>query len=237
VSLALDKRRLDGTGAGVACCIDATGIMTSIRHRDPGCSFCAGHLSSSQDPHDRVLATGPRVRLLPTLGMLTPGHLLITTNDHMLSMADLGSAGLADLTSWLAHIGCVLAELFGQYLFFEHGTSTQDGSSTCIEHAHIHLLPLADQLNSKLKSALDWTTLPSYEHLAKYASHSYLYLGFTDSHFVCVKPAVGSQWIRRQVAQALGRDDWDWCLTDDGYELERTLKSIEPRLERLTATF
>ncbi len=190
------------------------------------CPFCSPHLTSSRDPHDRVLAVGPGVKLLPAVGMLTPGHLLITSSNHLLGMSDFDRSALAEVYSWIARIKVLLDEIFGRYLLFEHGSSTEGRSGACVDHAHIHLLPLADQLGSELKSDLVWTKLAGYSFLAEYAKISYAYLGLDNHHYISPNPCFQSQWIRRRAARVLCRDDWDWSLTQDANELKWTLDRL-----------
>jgi hypothetical protein len=196
------------------------------RADDADCPFCASQLMRSQDPHDQVLARGPGFNLLPPLGMLTPGHLLVTAEEHLLSMAELGARHLVDLASWLTYILGILSKPFGHYLFFEHGNSRRGNSAACIDHAHIHLLPLADCMSRELESALPWIALPDYQHLAGYVGLSYVFLGSDGQHLVHPSSSLQSQWIRRKAANVLRRDDWDWCLTRDSDELERTLQIL-----------
>lgn len=191
------------------------------------CPFCPTHLNRSRDPHDQILALGPGVNLLPALGMLTPGHFLVATEEHVLSMAELGTAGLIDLASWLTRIQDLLTTSFGNYFSFEHGSSGKDNGAACIDHAHIHLLPLADRLSEELGRALPWITIPDYHYLAAYARVNYAYLSLNGRHLVDPGSTLPSQWVRRKAASALFRDDWDWCLTRNAGELDHTLQVLK----------
>jgi diadenosine tetraphosphate (Ap4A) HIT family hydrolase len=135
--------------------------MPSSRHsvaadevgEDADCPFCPGHLTASTADADTLLARGPGVNLLPTVGMMVPGYLLVTTQEHVLSMGDLGTRHLEELGPWLDAVRSLLAPHFGQYLTFEHGSSVADRTWACIEHAHLHLIPLAGQLSERLRGA------------------------------------------------------------------------------------
>jgi diadenosine tetraphosphate (Ap4A) HIT family hydrolase len=196
----------------------------------PDCPFCSFNLSSSSDPHDLVLAAGPRVKLLPALGMLVPGHLLVVTDEHFLSMADLDENTLARVSTWLSEIENILSQVFGSYMRFEHAGSANGCSSACVDHAHIHLLPVGDIFAEKVKVALDWQSLSTYKALYEHAQHGYAYLGIAEEHFV-YSGYLESQWIRRRVGDYLGRDDWDWCLTRDKGELQKTLNVLHGSLQ------
>jgi diadenosine tetraphosphate (Ap4A) HIT family hydrolase len=190
---------------------------------DAHCPFCPGRLTASTADADTLLARGPEVNLLPTAGMVVPGYLLVTTQEHVLSMADLGTRRLEELGSWLDEARSLLAPHFGQYLTFEHGSGFGDRIESCIEHAHLHLIPLATQLSERLRTAAPWEVLPDFADLASYSGASYAYLHVSGTHLALAEPSLGSQWIRRQAGAFLGRDDWDWSLTRDEQSLKETL--------------
>jgi hypothetical protein len=140
-------------------------------------------------------------------------------------MAELGPPALEHIAGTLSGLCTELAPEFGDYLIFEHGTSPGDGTrGTCIEHAHVHMLPLEAKMFDQLTSALRWEPISDYKSLARLRHVGYAYLGIKGSHFVYHNPDIGSQWIRRQVCAALGRDDWDWVLTESDLELRSTLE-------------
>jgi hypothetical protein len=190
---------------------------------DADCPFCPGHLTASTADADTLLARGPGVNLLPTVGMMVPGYLLVTAQEHVLSMADLGAAHLAGLGPWLDTVRRLLAPHFGQYLTFEHGSSAADRTGACIEHAHLHLIPLADRLSERLRGAASWEVLPGFTDLASYGGASYAYLHVAGAHLALAEPSLGSQWIRREAGEVLGLDDWDWSLHRDKQPLKETL--------------
>jgi diadenosine tetraphosphate (Ap4A) HIT family hydrolase len=195
--------------------------------KDADCPFCPGHLTASTADADTLLACGPGVNLLPTVGMMVPGYLLVTTQEHVLSMGDLGARHLEDLGPWLDEVRSILAPRFGEYLTFEHGSSVADRTGACIEHAHLHLIPLAEQLSERLRSAASWTILPGFPDLANYGGASYAYLHVSGDHLALAEPGLGSQWIRREAGKHLDRDDWDWSLQWDEQQLKETLYRID----------
>lgn len=188
------------------------------------CPFCASNLQASTAPHDQILWQNGLICVLPPLGSLTLGHLLVIARSHVVSMAQLGNPALRELDATLSNLRSTLRGKFGEYLMFEHGTSPLSPSGPCIAHAHIHLFPLADKMCGQLISAMPWLSLPSYEVLGQYHHSEYAYLQVGMDHFVYPNPQIESQWIRRKVAQALNRDDWDYCLTQGEKELDGTIR-------------
>jgi hypothetical protein len=194
---------------------------------DADCPFCPGHLTASTAEADTLLACGPGVNLVPTVGMMVPGYLLVTTQEHVLSMGDLGKRHLEELGPWLDAVRSILAPRFGEYLTFEHGSSVAERTAACIEHAHLHLIPLADQLSEPLRDAAPWQVLPGFADLASYSGASYAYLHVSGAHLALAEPSLGSQWIRKKAGEHLDRDDWDWSLQWDEQQLKDTLYRID----------
>ena len=196
------------------------------RSQAASCPFCETRLSCSTAAHDRVLLQDRLIQVLPDLAPLSPGHLLVASRRHVLSMAQLGAQSLAEIEITLKSLCTELRYAFGEYFLFEHGTSP-DASGPCIDHAHIHMLPLATTMSDRLTSALPWRTLLRYESLSLYDDCGYVYLNICNRNYVSSGAFIGSQWIRQQVAIALRRDDWDWCLTRSAGELKKTLEVFE----------
>jgi diadenosine tetraphosphate (Ap4A) HIT family hydrolase len=189
------------------------------------CPFCRERLDRSKAAHDEKLFSNGLVHVLPDLSPLCPGHLLTVARRHVLSMAGLGSVALADVASTVSMLCTDLSPEFGDYFLFEHGTPP-DGSShgACLDHAHIHMLPMESSMFDRLIEALPWESISRFEDLHRYEQDGYAYLGIKGSHYVYPNPDTGSQWIRRQVCAFLRRDDWDWALTQSNSELSRTLE-------------
>ena len=176
--------------------------------------------------HDQILFQTSVANLLPPVGTLVPGHLLITSRSHIFSLAQLGIRDLERLDTTLSGLCTVLGREFGEYYLFEHGSSSAEASGPCISHAHVHLMPLAALMAEKLIRAMPWSRLPNYQALAQYRDCEYAYLRVGKQHLVHPNPSIKSQWIRRQAAEALNRDDWDWYLTRSDRELRETLRGI-----------
>src|SRR5580704_5819432 len=192
------------------------------------CPFCVGHLGRSAELYDEVLFRDKLVNVVPDLSPLCPGHLLVAARQHVLSMAELGPTRLGKLALRLSDLGTKLSPEFvdqGNYFLFEHGTpQDRGGSGACIDHAHLHMLPMEDQMSDQLTSALSWQSIPRLKDLARFQGVGYAYLGIKGSHYVYPSSNIGSQWLRRQVCEALNRDDWDWALTKSDVELHETLE-------------
>lgn len=197
------------------------------------CPFCGAHLDRSKALYDQKLFCDRLINVVPDLGPLCPGHLLAASRRHVLSMAELGEAKLGDLARTLTRLTGALSPHFGDYFWFEHGTPPGTGGhGACIDHAHIHMLPMEAQMYDRLMHALPWQPISRFEDLARFQHVGYAYLGIKGSHYVFPAPEIGSQWIRREVGAVLGRDDWDWALTHGHPNLLATVAGTRQALPR-----
>lgn len=209
--------------AGLA---DQRGLQTSPSPQ-PSCPFCAEHLEQSTSPFDITLAQTDAARLLPALGTLTPGYLLVSSSEHVPSMADLDLDTLRTIISWTSAISGRLAVEFGEYLLFEHGSCHSQPSGACINHAHIHLVPLARELGPILLRSAPWRRVETVEEVVLYKRCSYLHLTINEQSWILPNPTLGSQWLRRKIGDLLRTELWDWAL-DPGIDFyNETIARLE----------
>jgi len=198
--------------------------------RTEDCPFCDLHTKEPapfdvSTPIDEV----GDVILKPDKGMLMPGYLLAVTSKHLTSFAQLQPERLAAVDNRLSLYEQELQKRFGQYFRLEHGSDnvTQAGSGSCIDHAHMHLVPADEDVGPVVQEALPWEQIESYADLAEFRGRPYVYLGRLASHFVVPEPKLPGQWVRRQIAVVRGLDHWDWAVCSSSDELQETLVKLE----------
>ena len=81
--------------------------------------------------------------VVPTIGPLTPGHILIIPKQHVTSIQCLSKDYIDEAHDILKKITTAI-KIFSPHLFiFEHGFKDPTLSiNSCVDHAHIHVLPL-----------------------------------------------------------------------------------------------
>jgi hypothetical protein len=144
--------------------------------------------------------------------MLVPGYVLAITREHHVAFADVPADTLTEMGAQLDDMISVLEGIFGEYFAFEHGGGVTCHSGSCIDHAHLHLVPLAATLGQELVGKLQWDELSAIGDLHQLTSASYVYLYQRGHHFVARDPGFPSQWLRRQIATFIGSDLWDWAV-------------------------
>jgi diadenosine tetraphosphate (Ap4A) HIT family hydrolase len=115
------------------------------------CCFCA-ELSGSRDTDfhrrhgqshiDRVLWRSKHLVLLPTLGQLTPGHVLLVPTEHVNSLALLPRELYGEVEQTVNGVHRMIMNTFSTPICFEHGSNSSASSGGCgISHAHMHFVP------------------------------------------------------------------------------------------------
>jgi hypothetical protein len=198
------------------------------------CPFCPSDTAKPRlDDFDTVLASFADCRLTPTLGMFIEGYFLLIANAHITSFGHLPDQALSNIEQQIDDIIATFAPYFGSYLTFEHGSAGTEASGrpACIEHAHIHLIPVADVAGDHLRRELGWSVIPSFVSLATFDKLNYFYLALGGEHLILPDSKLPSQWIRREVASVLGVDNWDWAAYAGRRELRQTLSRIRVEKE------
>lgn len=163
-----------------------------------------------------VLASDGRTAVIPSIGALVPGHVLVCPTRHALSFGampyhdhDMAMA-MADLFS------DVLTTVFeAPIIRFEHGPGRRSKAGACVEHAHLHLLPLPTSPQVRAVSGLQWQAVNPNSVHAKMRQltdgYGYLFLQDESGSWLADGHQVRSQEMRRVVSRLTGRPhEWDW---------------------------
>lgn len=169
------------------------------------------------DPPSRVLLETPRFRLIVDMSPLCVGHLLLLPVDHYLSFAELIGEHSEELTAILTEISSLYRHTFEQLTVLEHGSSATMGSSACISHAHLHMLPVdGHEVNSLIMAdKIPSTALSEIGELTSFRGEPYFLCGHEGKYriFDGTRP-IRSQYLRSIVGRLLGIPDplWDYAL-------------------------
>src|SRR5580704_6912125 len=115
------------------------------------CDFCdefsGGHrhayaLQYGQDVSRRTILSTESFRVVPSLGQIVEGHLLIAPVDHFRASADLSRNQTSELEDLCRHVRSVLSSTYGRCVFFEHGVRGSDDGGCGVDHAHMHAVPV-----------------------------------------------------------------------------------------------
>lgn len=164
---------------------------------------------------DREVAATEDFVVLPTLGSLVPGWLLVVPRRAMPNLSFLTNverSALEDLTRLLS----VQTKSFASKVFyFEHGGFAGSSVSCGVDQAHLHIVPLPFDLiaAAKMRREVRWLETSSLQSSSgELRDTEYLLVGSEGQQTLIGQPLQPtSQWFRKLIASQLGRpDEWDY---------------------------
>lgn len=219
----------------------SSGSYPMRKNQESHCEFCAEFVGSSENEFvarygdclaDRLLFGDRHFRILPSLGQIVEGHLLIIPVEHYCALADLPASSLAELDNLCRYTRLVLAQTYGSCIFFEHGVRGDASGGCGIDHAHMHAVPVrADSLANTLSREFGGRDISSIAEIRQRlaADSSYLYLeDASKKRHVFPVESLPSQYMRKLVGQAVGKSDWDWRKSGYEVELVSTIQRLSP---------
>lgn len=182
---------------------------------DPGCPFCRVLNFTpfhERNPYDVELASTPSFVVMPALGPLRAGHVIVVSREHTPNL-------LANDTEVLKEYEALIASMRTRpgysrnTLEAEHGPSITSRGGACIDHTHVNVIPGAGQLLDIVAGQQELLSERETVVALPRDAAPYLLLRAANSGARLYDAAgVESQLIRRQIASASGRDDWDWAV-------------------------
>jgi hypothetical protein len=157
------------------------------------------------------LGSSERFIIVPALGPLVKGHVLVVSRVHLPSLAAMGSKAIEEFGEVGEQVRASYASLGSNLLEAEHGATLVDTGGSCITHAHINLIPECGHLHDILSGILPRLDVPPPFTNLSYVELPYILMKRGNSFVIYDATQVPSQLIRRMVCRHLGREDWDWA--------------------------
>jgi diadenosine tetraphosphate (Ap4A) HIT family hydrolase len=188
---------------------------------------------------DRRLLAMRHFRIVPTLGQIVEGHLLVVPVEHYCALADIPGGWIEELELLCRYTRSVLAREYGNCVFFEHGMRGGSSGGCGIDHAHMHAVPVvADGVLDRLSHEFSGSVISSFAEIKESLEGTLSYLLFEDAsatrHVFPVKN-LPSQYMRRLVAESIGKSDWDWRTSGSEPELISAMRRLSPLFSPLAA--
>jgi diadenosine tetraphosphate (Ap4A) HIT family hydrolase len=182
------------------------------------CLFCSiPEMVHPSNPEDELIDESENFYAKAALGHFVFGYTLIIPKEHFLSFAYLPEHLFPELEAFRGDVVDKLHCLCEHPITtMEHGAMNRcQRGGACIDHAHLHLMPLAADLYPMLSERFSFCELHSISELQRFkdAQISYMYYQREGlrSYAVQLSQDVPSQTLRRIACQALGEPDlWDW---------------------------
>ena len=202
------------------------------------CDFCNEFSGSSENSFARIYGARPATRSLfrseefavvPSLGQIVEGYLLVLPVRHFKALGDLPGPLLEEFAGICKKIAGKLMDQYGPCIFFEHGTRSEGMGGCGIYHAHLHATPLAEISDpvSTLKLRFPYIELADLGEISEQSAKLSSYLFYQDSNarlYLFDTGPLPSQYMRKVLANSIEGEDWDWRAA--GRE-ERFLSTIQ----------
>lgn len=193
-----------------------------------------GEPGGPREPWDRELFSSPSFAVVPSLGSLVPGWLLIVPRRPMISLRELKVEERKEIDQLINEVAS-RAKIFGGELFaFEHGSGHRGSKMGCgVDQAHLHVVPLefdlVDWALSQSGDAFNWTQYSELLLTDLPATGEYISVWNVSSRGGAVASVTKSvsQWMRRAIATKLGVDeDWDYRTNPQMENITKTVDAI-----------
>ena len=145
--------------------------------------------------------------------------------------AGLDEAEFKQLNTLVGQYRAILAEIFGvDVVAYEHGPGRLSAAGGCVDHAHVHLLPLKRSLEMRSPPPVRWEHFEEpvrHEQLAAMSDFGYLWLMNSEGTWLCGGEQVRSQELRRIASALLGdADRWDWAVWPRAENVRATIEAL-----------
>jgi ATP adenylyltransferase len=167
---------------------------------------------------DRALFESPNFEVLPSLGSLVEGWMLLVPKEHFLCTGALRPELVTEYKTLRATITTYISSKYGSACIFEHGPGQAHRQVGCgVDHAHLHILPLPFGLLSAaakfLPAGISWADADHDSCRSAWEQGlDYLYVEQpVGVGRIAVHAKFGSQIFRKAIAARLGvLDQFNW---------------------------
>jgi diadenosine tetraphosphate (Ap4A) HIT family hydrolase len=185
-------------------------------------SHAAERYAPFRDLWDTPIFESPNFVVIPTVGALVEGWLLVVPRQPILSFARLSTPLFSELEDFFKEVVPVIQSAYGSVSVFEHGPGCATSAVGCgVDYAHLHLVPVdCDLLGGAKQIAprIEWNRVTSISDIHQHARNDNGYW-FVQQPYgggacyigTCANEKPTSQLFRRVIANHIGRPfDFDW---------------------------
>jgi ATP adenylyltransferase len=184
-----------------------------------GCVLCGGLNNVRTHRWNRALVNSGNFVVVPSLGALLEGWVLIVPKQHAIATGELPDSLVDELYGLKNDVAVALSEAYqSPVCVFEHGPNRERCAVGCgVDHAHLHVVPITFDLREAVAPYLPadtrWQNATLRESQRAFAEgRSYLYceqpLGFG---YIATNENFGSQLFRRAISARMGvPNEFNW---------------------------
>lgn len=195
-----------------------------------GCVFCSTAPELELDRTERFALTFD-------VAPLTPGHLILHSQEHFACAGEVPEEYFDELESLRDRAARLLRELYGAVTFYEHGRAghcLSDGPEHRLcHHFHLHLVPGDIEVSETLRSRFEHFTPAGVRGLVKlyeqYGDYLFLESDAGASWYFMVDHEIERHLLRTLIARAIGSQERaDWRMAQDPALLREGIAAIRP---------
>jgi diadenosine tetraphosphate (Ap4A) HIT family hydrolase len=182
--------------------------------------------------------------VIPTVGPLVEGWLLVVTRKHDLALRDSDESAIAEVARVQASLRRTLEDTYGRSVIaFEHGPVKRGSTVGCgIDHAHLHVIPVGANIRPAIDcvsglAPLRWMEVAGLNSVKAMSAEPYLYMQDAQQvHWVACAPAFPSQLVRRAIAQIHQEaGHWDWRTNENAEIASASVVRLRPMLSAISS--
>jgi ATP adenylyltransferase len=212
-------------------------VSTQSEITEHNCELCEEFQSRKckfiEPQQSRIIYETINFIVLPSLGSFVEGYLLICPKFHIPSFASIELDKLHELKSLISEVKRVVNNNYGSSVIFEHGvTSCGLKAGGCIDHAHLHIVPVDLDITTILESSFQTHVLTDWDRLNEYQNEAYLLAQSPNGRMLITElhNNVPSQFFRRHIASFLEIEErWDWGAYHGATEMIETIQRLRPQ--------
>lgn len=190
------------------------------------------------DPKSRILFRSEQFVVIPSLGQVLEGYLLIIPTTHLAALGDMSDGPLNEFTELCSSVRGMFEAEYGSCIFFEHGTRCEGVGGCGVYHAHLHAVPFPEALEPLefLVSEFPHSEFADLREVREESKGLTSYLFYQNSRgrsYLFRTGVLPSQYMRKLLAERLGSKDWDWRTAGREERLLATLTRLSGRFHAL----
>lgn len=229
------------------------GVLVSDSLFEPSCGFCAelngldqGNnllrkvIAPESGIESRIVYETEHFAVVPTLGALVEGYLLVISKAHYESVRQIPEELFPEFDETVYKVKSVIRSVYQKNVVcFEHGAaSCSDKFGGCIDHAHLHVVPCGETLSAAIQElGMELHPISSLDALLDAVDKKQPYLYWEDSDeskYVIRDGFIPSQFFRKIVADYYSiAEQWDWRQELNLTNLLKTYQALLPRFAEM----
>lgn len=186
----------------------------------------------TRNTYDSILYESEHFSVVPSLGSLVEGWVLIIPKEETLNISLLEVTLQNELAQLIQEIESFQRSLFGDTVIFEHGPANKCSKTGCgVDYAHLHMVPFKKNLIDGIRKFLglnyNWVEIEGISNISKYNKDclDYLYYRSTDNrHYITFYKEFPSQIFRQVIAHFENIPDrYNWREYPENHNILKTM--------------